>query len=53
MKKQMKAAQVPVGPLMGRIAKAVEQWWIAHDFPDDDDLLQAQLEAQIKRHLTR
>lgn len=49
---QMKAAQVPAGPLMGRIAKAVEQWWITHDFPDDKDLLQAQLEAQIKHYLT-
>lgn len=29
------AAGVPPGPMVGRVLRAVEEWWIDADFPDD------------------
>ena len=37
------AAGIPQGPAVGRVLKAVEDWWIDHDFPDDRVLLMEQL----------
>jgi poly(A) polymerase len=41
-----RAAGVAAGPAMGRALKAVEEWWIAEDFPDDRAALKARLAAE-------
>ena len=40
---QIKAAGVRQGPDIGRVRRAVEDWWIAADFPDDPAALEAAL----------
>jgi poly(A) polymerase len=40
-----KAAGFSPGPAMGEALKAVEAWWVAHDFPDDRAMLKARLTA--------
>jgi poly(A) polymerase len=32
---EIKAAGVPEGPLVGRIRKEIESWWVDTDFTDD------------------
>ncbi len=46
---EIKAAGVTQGPLIGRVRREVEAWWIAHDFPDDPEGLQAALKAAASK----
>ncbi len=39
------AAGVPKGPMVGRVMREVEDWWIDHDFTDDKLSLVEQLKA--------
>jgi poly(A) polymerase len=45
----IKAAGVRQGPAVGAVRRAVEDWWVEHDFPDDPARLQAELEAAAAR----
>ncbi|MET0183076.1 MAG: CCA tRNA nucleotidyltransferase [Caulobacterales bacterium] len=42
---QVMAAGVPMGPLIGKVLKEVETWWIDADFPDDPLALAERLKA--------
>lgn len=44
------AAGVPQGPVIGKVLKDVEVWWIAHDFPNDPAQLRHYLATIIKAH---
>ena len=46
---EIKAAGVAQGPDVGRVRRAVEAWWIAHDFPNDPAALEAELKAAAAR----
>lgn len=43
----MQAAGLQPGPAMGRVARRVEDWWVAADFSDDPVALAAALAAAI------
>ena len=45
----IKAAGVSQGPDVGRVRREVEDWWIAHDFPDDPAALHAELKDAAAR----
>lgn len=42
------AAGVPEGPLVGRILSEIEAWWIDADFPEDKAFIVARLETLAK-----
>lgn len=42
------AAGVPAGPLIGKVLKEVEAWWIDADFPDDPGALESRLAKAIE-----
>ncbi len=39
------AAGVPAGPAVGAVLRALEEWWVAADFPNDKNTLLARLDA--------
>ena len=43
------ALGVARGPRVGAVLKAVEDWWLAADFPDDREAIEAQLKAAVER----
>jgi len=43
-----KAAGVPEGPQLGRLLKAVEDWWVAQDFTPDRHALLARLQTAVE-----
>jgi poly(A) polymerase len=43
--REVRAAGVPDGPLMGAVLREVESWWVDHDFPDDPLALLERLKA--------
>ncbi len=45
----IKAAGVVQGPEIGRVRREVEAWWIAHDFPQDREALDAALRVAAAR----
>ena len=45
----IKAAGVAHGPEIGRVRREVEAWWIAHDFPQDREALDAALRVAAAR----
>lgn len=47
---EVMAAGVPEGPKVGLVLRAVEQWWVENDFPEDQALLANRLAAAIKAH---
>jgi poly(A) polymerase len=42
------AAGIPEGPLVGRILSEVEAWWIANDFSDDASVCAERLKAAVR-----
>ena len=44
----IKAAGAAEGPEVGRVRRAVEAWWVDHDFPDDPAAAHATMEAAIR-----
>jgi poly(A) polymerase len=42
------AAGVPEGPLIGRILKEVEDWWVDSDFIEDEFSLAERLKAVVQ-----
>lgn len=46
--REVMAAGVPEGPLVGRILSEVEEWWIDSDFTDDEFSLAERLKAVVQ-----
>jgi poly(A) polymerase len=46
---EVMALGAPRGPKVGQALKAVEDWWVAADFPDDRRAIQAQAKAAVER----
>ncbi len=46
--REVEAAGVPQGPMVGKVLAEVEAWWVDHDFPDDKLSVIERLKAVVQ-----
>jgi len=46
--REVMAAGIPEGPLVGNVLSQIEEWWIANDFTDDSLCLAERLKATVQ-----